>query len=392
MTAAPDTAAVRAGIRRDGATWFAYLLLGYFTYNATNLGNIIPFMRAELGLSYAVVSLHASAIASGLLIVGLVADRVIARVGRRRALIASALGSATGVVGLALAPTAVVSVPSCFLIGLLGAFIPAITSALLSDIHGAGRDIALAEANAVSYAFAVAAPLLVALTVATDMSWRLVPLVGVVAAVVIVVTCWRAKVPDGAPLAKAGAKAPLPPAYWAYWALLGLGVALEFSGLLWAPSYLERVVGLSPSMAALGAASFFVAMFVGRTVGIGLVRRYAVRPIFFGMVALVAVGFVVYWLVPWPPLAVAGLFTMGLGIALFFPMTISLAMGNVGLAGSDRGSSRAMLAPAIAFLFNPPLLGALADSAGLWFAQVMVPVFLALALAAFLTGQRLEQR
>src|SRR5690606_11703853 len=102
----------RSGIRRDGATWFVYLLLGYFTYLSTSQGNLVPFLRDELSLGYAAVSLHISAIAAGILIGGLIADRVVARFGRRRTLIASALVSATALAGLTLAATPVVSIGS----------------------------------------------------------------------------------------------------------------------------------------------------------------------------------------------------------------------------------------------------------------------------------------
>jgi fucose permease len=392
MTAISDGPAARVGIRRDAATWFAYLLLGYFTYLNTSQGNVLPFLRAELGLSYAVASLHASAIAVGMLIVGLWGDRVIVRFGRRRLLIFGALASAFFLAILGVAPSVQVTVASCLLMGLTGAFIAAIVSALLSDIHGARRDIALTEANAVCYLFAIAAPVIAGVAVWAGWSWRIVPFAGVVSAIAIVATFWRATVPDGAPAAaKAGGAKGLPPAYWAYWAMLGFGVGLEFSALLWAPSYLERVVGLPASTAALGAGAFFVAMLLGRTIGIRLVRVYPARSIFFAIAAAAFVGFLAYWLAPRPEVAVAGLFLIGLGVSLLFPITISFAMGAAG-AASNRASTRAMLAPGLAILLNPPLLGSIADSAGLWFAQIVMPVFLAFTVGAFLVGQRLEAK
>lgn len=388
MTAVSDGAAARAGIRRDEATWYAYLLLGYFTYINTSQGNIVPFLKAELDLSYGAVSLHSSAIALGLIVVSLTGDRLIARYGRRTMMIVGALASSVALAFLALAPSVQVTVASCFFMGLTGAFIPAIVSALLSDIHGDRRDIALTEANAVCYGFAIAAPLIAGFAAWAGWNWRLVPLAGVVAAVVIVGAFWRCRVPDG--VGSSSGNAPLPAAYWGYWAMLGFAVALEFSALLWAPSYLERVVGLSASGAALGAGAFFVAMLLGRTVGIRLVRLYAARDIFFAISATTLVGFAAYWLAPVAAGAIGGLFLIGLGISLLFPITISFAMGAAGAAASDRASTRAMLAPGLAVLLTPPLLGSLADAAGLWFAQAMMPAFLLLTVAAFFVGQRLE--
>jgi MFS family permease len=389
MTALSERAPARAGITRGPATWYAYLLLGYFTYFNTSQGNIIPFLQAELALSYGAVSLHASATACGLLVIGLTGDRIIARFGRRRMLIFGALASAIALTALAFAPSVYATVASCFFMGLTGAFIPAIVSALLSDIYGDSRDIALTEANAMCYAFAIAAPLLAALAVWAGWSWRLVPLAGVVSALLIVAAYRRQAIPDGAAAVADGKQGVLPPAYWAYWAMLGFAVALEFAVLLWAPAFLEQVVGLSPSNAALGAGVFFVAMLTGRTLGIRVVSRYPARSIYLAITAITIAGFVAYWLAPAPAVSVAGLFVIGLGIALFFPIVISFALGAAPGA-SNRAATRSMLAPALAIILTPPLLGVLADNAGLWWAQSMILVFVALTMAAFLVAQRLE--
>ena len=374
---------------RGPVTWYAYLLLGYFTFLPTSQGNVVPFLQAELGLSYAAVSLHSSAIACGLLIVGLTGDRIIARFGRRAMFRFGALASALALACLGLAPTVYATVASCFFMGVTGAFIPAIVSALLSDIHGDRRDIALTEANAVCYGFAIAAPLIAAFAVWMGWSWRLVPFAGVASALVIVAAYWRQPIPEGGTSGDGEGKARLPPAYWAYWAMLGFAVALEFSALLWAPAYLEQVIGLSPSNAALGAGVFFVAMLAGRTLGIKVVSRYDPRAIYLAITAITLVGFALYW--PWrvPAVAVAGLFLIGLGIALLFPILISFALGAAPGA-SNRASTRSMLAPALAVILNPPLLGLLADNVGLWWAQGMIVVFVALTFAAFLVARRLE--
>ena len=390
MTAVSDGAAQRAPICRDAVTWYAYLLLGYFTYLATSQGNIVPFLMEELGLSYGVVSLHSSMLAVGVLIIGLIGDRIVARFSRRATLAGSALVSATAVALLAAAPSVQVTVSASFLIGLTGAFIPAIVPALLSDIHGSRRDVAITESNALSYVFAIAAPLIAGYAVWMGWSWRLVPLSAVAAAVVIVATYWRYPVPSGVVQSAAADNAPLPAAYWGYWAMLGFAVALEFSALLWAPAYLEKVVGLTPSAAAVGGGAFFAAMLVGRTAGIRLVGIYSPRAIFLALMVLTFAGFAAYWTAGTPWLAIVGLFFVGLGISLLFPLTISFALGVAGPA-SDRAATRVMLAPGLAIVFNPPLLGSLADGVGLWLAQLMIPVFASLVLASYFVAWRLER-
>ena len=72
--------------------------------------------------------------------------------------------------------------------------------------------------------------------------------------------------------------------------------------------------------------------------------------------------------------AIPGLFVVGLGIAMLFPLILSLAMAAAGPA-SDRAATRTMIGPGVALLLTPPLLGAIADQAGLRTAQIMIPVF-----------------
>ena len=65
------------GIRRGRATWYCYLMHGFFMYLLTIQGNIIPFLRSELHLGYGVVSLHSSAFAAGVFATGVFGDWLI---------------------------------------------------------------------------------------------------------------------------------------------------------------------------------------------------------------------------------------------------------------------------------------------------------------------------
>src|SRR6267154_2102288 len=85
---------------RTRLTWYAYLLSGFFTFIISIQGNIIPCLRDELRLSYATVSLHPSALAAGMMATGLLTERVLAAIGRRRTCL---LGVAGVIGGLLLA-------------------------------------------------------------------------------------------------------------------------------------------------------------------------------------------------------------------------------------------------------------------------------------------------
>ena len=74
------------GILRGPVTWYCYLLFGSFNYLLNIQGNVIPFLKSELDLSFRAVSLHSSAIAVGMIAVGLFGDGLRRRLGRGKAL------------------------------------------------------------------------------------------------------------------------------------------------------------------------------------------------------------------------------------------------------------------------------------------------------------------
>ena len=67
---------------RDRFTWLAYLLLASFTLLQAILGPLMPFLRAELHLSYTLGGLHLSAFAAGMVLAGLTGDRLLSAVRR----------------------------------------------------------------------------------------------------------------------------------------------------------------------------------------------------------------------------------------------------------------------------------------------------------------------
>jgi fucose permease len=382
---------VGPGIVRDPATWYAYLAMGYQTLLTTSQGNILTFLKADLGLSYAEASLHQSAIAVGLLVVGLTGDGAIRRFGRTAMMRAGVLGAALGISLLCVAGAAWQSIGVCLIVGVFAAIIPAMASAILSDLHGTKRDIAYAEANVSCYAFAIIAPLVIALTVALGWNWRAgILLIGILG-VFLALGFFATRLPEET--SRRDCSAPrLPITYWAYFAMLTFSVALEFAAIVWAPSYFQQVVGLSPSAAPVAASTFFAAVLFARIAGVRLVQHYSPRLLFAVAIGTVLVGFVAYWGgAGWTPLAIAGLVLIGLGVGNLYPLILGFAMNAAG-AASDRASTRAVIAPGIAIMASPPLLGTFADNAGLHAAQALMPVYAMATVAIFLFARAVERR
>ena len=380
-----------AGMSRGPVTWYCYLALGFFTYLLNIQGNILPFLKAELDLSYRAVSLHSSAIAAGLIAVGLLGDRVIRRIGRRRALQLGTAGISAGAILLCLAPAAWASIGSCALMGVLGGLIPAIVPAVLGESHGEdGRDVAYAEATAICYAFGILGPLTTALFVAVAVGWRGVVLLGAAFGFLILARFSRTVLPDP-PQAATSGRAGLPAAYWAYWALIAAVVAIEFCVLIWAPEFLERIAGLPRAWAAGSAAAFSLAMLLGRVGASRIVRRVAPRRLLLAALLVTVLGFLLYWGGGQPLAVVVGLFVLGLGVAPLYPLGLGFAIGAAG-AHSGTASARVMLAVGLAVLITPAVLGGLADEVGLRLAYLVLPALVVAALACLAAGQALQQR
>ena len=232
------------GFRRDRISWTCYLALALFTYFRNIQGNIIPFLRDELALSYREVSLHPAALAAGLIVCGLFGERAVAWCGRRSALALGFVGVCGGAVLLSLAHTAAASIAGCLLMGAPGGLILVVAPAVLAERHGADRSIALAEANAGSYIASLTAAVATGLFTAIGLDWRNGLALGIALAAVVLARNLGDPILAARPRGESGA-GRLPAAYWAYWATLFCVIALEYCTLLWSPEVLERVQGLS---------------------------------------------------------------------------------------------------------------------------------------------------
>lgn len=376
------------GLLSSPMTWYAWLLNAFFVFFINLQGNIIPFIQDEFGLSYRVVSLHSSALAAGIIIVGLFGDRAVTRLGRRRALWVGTLGIVAGAVLLCLSPGPVWSIASCVLLG--ASLNPAVVPALLADLHGERRAEAYAGQSAVAYAFAIAGPLLTGLFVGLGLGWRYPVLIAAAFGLAVLFWFRRMKLPESA-ASGGNRRRRLPPAFWFYWALLFVSCSLEYCILLWAPAYLERIVGLAPASAAAAASIFAVGVLVGRLVVGAIVGRMSPRRLFVAALALAMLGFLVYWGLSGPVSAAIGILLLGFGVAPLYPLTMAFAVGAAGEA-TDIASTRLTLAFGLSLLIAPFVLGAVADEVGLGPAHLTLPVIIGAAFAVFLAAEALERR
>jgi fucose permease len=376
-------------ISRGAATWYCYLLLSLLMFLLTIQGNVIPFLQSELDLTYEAVSLHSAAIAAGMIVTGMVGERVSRRIGRKRTLELGASGLATGAILLCLAPAAWASVASCGMIGLFGALIPVNVPPLLTELHRAQRDRVFSESAALSYAFCILAPLSTSFFAWIGLGWRYAVSLGAIYGVGLLIWFARLRLPEPARTAAVAPKT-LPLRYWVCWCVMIVSVAIEFCVLLWAPAYLETVSGFSPALAAGVAAAFPVGMMIGRIGSSRLVQTVPTRAVFFGALLTALPGFAVYWGVAGRLPGALGIFVLGLGVAPLYPLALGFAI-SAAHGASDAASARLMVGVGLAILTAPTLLGAAADRVGLRMAHLTLPVLIAAAVALLLLAKLLER-
>ncbi len=374
---------------RDRFTWLAYLYLAFYGYFLNILGPITPYLKDELGLSYTVSSLHFTAFAAGMLVIGLTGHLLIRRVGRAAALWIGAFGMSLGALLLLTGRSPIVTIPAAFCTGLVGSLILAIIPSALADRHGEGRAIALAEANVISSVACTLAPLMVGWTAALPGGWRLALAVAA-GAPVLMYLGFRRATPPPAPRTTRQAARPLPRAYWMYWAALVLAVSVEFCMIFWSADYLETSLGLRRVDAVRAVSLFLAGMIAGRLAGSRLVQHYPSRSLVLASTLVAAAGFVLFWATGSARLGLIGLTIAGLGVASLYPLILALALGAAG-ADTVQAGARATLASGTAILALPLVLGRLADLVGIRPAYAVVAVLLTGVFAIIAaTGRRVH--
>ncbi|HEX5807497.1 MAG TPA: MFS transporter, partial [Anaerolineales bacterium] len=176
---------------------------------------------------------------------------------------------------------------------------------------------------------------------------------------------------------------PLPLLFWVYWVALMLGVAVEFCMVFWSADFLENVLNMGKANAAQAVSLFLAAMIIGRMLGSRLVGRFSARAVVTISILIAGVGFLLFWQTGNVLLGLSGLFLTGLGVANFYPLLLSQAIGAAE-GNTVQAGARATLASGTAILALPLVLGRLADAVGIHSAYGVVALLL---LSVFLISQ-----
>ena len=367
--------------RRDQVIWSAFgALFGFGILNAV-LGPALPFLRAELGLSYLEGSLHQVAFAVGGGTAGMLTAGGRNRLSRR-ATVAAGL-TAGGLAGLAIGygPTALVTVPAAGLVSGAGTAAVSALWAALADRHSGHRAAALSEGEVAVSLAGVLTPTLFGLFAGTPWGWRCAFAAAAVMAVVAAGGVLLSGLPE--PIAPAPDPAPgvagpfrLSPTLVTIFAVVGLEFALSF----WLASFLDDDVGLSRDRAAATVAALYAAHLVGRLVTSRLARRVPARPLLGVALGVVVAGSPVLLGATDPVVALVGIMIVGAGTGATFPLASTLHV-QASPRGADGALGQILAVAAIGQVTGPLAAGALAQVADLRAGLVVVPACALLAAA-----------
>ncbi len=385
---------------RDAGTRMAYVTLATWAFFLYFVGPVTPLIAEQLAVPLQTAGMIGVALAAGLVLSGALGPLLILRVGRTRTAIIAALGLACGTLLLAVVASFPAVLAAVLLASATGSLLMNVAMAALADRHGPAGPRAITEANALAAWVGLTSPLLIGLVVGLGWGWRPASVVIAVVALAVAGILTRVPVPEGPPpdhaLSAADTivaapqddttDAAFPVRFYVSLVAVIAAAGAEISLSFWGGVLIAEHTGTDLAAATAMLSVMIGGIAVGRTAGSGLARRFPVTTLVYASLVVALAGFLVVWITPDVVVAAGGLFLTGLGLALLFPLTSSIALGH-GAGRSDRAIAIISVVIGITMGAAPFALGAVAAAVGVTTGFLIVPaLLLAGAAALWLAG------
>lgn len=371
-------------LRRDRLTWLVYSQLGAYGFFLYAFGAGQPLLKAEQGTTGLVAGLHGTALALGAMIAGIITPRAAHKFGAMRGARIALVFFVSGIALIVLAPPVWLTLPGALIAGVGGSLSVNLQTPLLFNHHpGPEGEQAFSEANGTGAFLGAFSVLLVGFLASEGFSWRwgMLLAIGMVAYSQLVLA--RGLPAEHSPSEEGHQRGKLSRAFWIGWISIVAMIGTEFAVSFWAAELIQQRTQIE-----LGSSTSIVMVFsagigLGRLFGARLTHRFFADHVLLGVLGLTATGFAIFWISTVPALSLVGLFLIGLGIALQYPIGVvrvlavsrgldELAIGKIGLGAGT------------AIATAPLLLGALADQFGVISAYLLVPALIAIAVLCVL--------
>ena len=354
------------------------------------LGPALPYIREVEDISYLVGALHQAAYAIGGGLAGLLAARDWRSMSRTTVIAAGLIGAALAGLAVGYGRTPAITIAGAFAMSLLGTSAMIRLWAMLADLHGAHRAVAMSEGEVSVSLAGILTPLLIGALAATTLSWRFALVLGAGITCLAVLAVWRAGVPRPA---NRDAGAPTPTTRsargWGQPTLVVVLaiVALEFTLSFWLASYLSDDIGLARGAAVAAVSGLYASSLVGRLLASRLARRASAERLLAAALATALVGLPFLLIADGAPVAGLGIAIAGVGIGAMFPLTSALHIQASPLS-ADSAMGQVLTVAAPGQLTGPLIAGAIAEAAGLRAGLVVLPVLTLVAAAGVYAHHR----
>ncbi len=141
-------------------------------------------------------------------------------------------------------------------------------------------------------------------------------------------------------------------------------MACEGTMFDWSGIYFRKAIHASSKVATLGFVAYMTAMTLGRLTGDRLANRFGIRTMLTYSGGLIGTGLLIATLLPFPWIAGAGFILTGFGVSCVIPMVFSMAGRSTGMSSGSAIASVSTVGY-LGFLIVPPLVGSVAQVAGL---------------------------
>jgi len=381
----PSIAPIRAlpPYRRNPITWVAFVeLLSFGVLNA-GLGAALPFLRDAEHFSYLGGVLHQVAFSVGGGLAGMLTARARHMPGRPWTIRGGLLGAAVAWLGVGYGDRLAITASAAFLVSLLATAALIRLWAVLADVHGPRRAVAMAEGEVWVSLGGIISPLLIAAMAGTAFGWRSA---FVLAALLVAATVlFTLRVPIPPPVARTPPESGtdrsnrrrFPPLLVVVFAI----VALEFALTFWLASYLADDVGLNRQLAVTMVSGLYAANLLGRVLASRLAQRFRVEPVLAGALAVVLLGLPILLTAQNAVTAELGLAIAGVGIAATFPLTSALHVAT-SRHGADAAMGQVLAIASVGQMCGPLVVAVLAQVSNLRVGLIALVGFTLLAAGA----------
>ncbi|GGZ77726.1 MFS transporter [Streptomyces rubiginosohelvolus] len=357
----------------------------FFTNGAlfANLLPRYPQIKEDLAIGNGAYGLAVAAFPAGAITAGLAAGVLVRRMGSARVAVLGTLLSGAGILAAGLAPSVALFATALFLAGAMDAL-----TDVAQNAHGLrvqrlyGRSIlnsfhAIWSIGAVTGGLMAAGAMSLGLSLGVHLAVAAVVLVAAAGATLRFCLPGPDNEPEeagpeqrGTEGARGTSRVGLVLA--ALVLIATAGTLVEDAGNSWAALYLSDALHASAALAASGFIALVGAQFIGRIIGDRLVDRFGQRAVARSGGLITAVGMGLALAVPTLPGTVLGFALAGFGVATLVPAAMHEADA---LPGLKPGSGLTIVSwlMRLGFLLSPPIVGQVADAAGLRTGLLVIP-------------------